>query len=237
MAGVGRYAKITARPGTGDELAEMLLGVAGGLQDSPGCRLYVINRTPGEADVVWVTELWRSQEDLEAALDSDEARAGMPAVLELVEPGGFERIDVEPIGGVGYPVGATGHAIVNLEDVEDMAPKFGFGDVGEARFARAALGAVATGLSLQRMAPGARQAFGHEHGIDEEIYVVIEGSGQVAIDDEVHPVGKLDAIRVAPGSTRAFEAGPDGLEILATGGHRPDDARMQMGYWPDEPAA
>ncbi|HEY5197735.1 MAG TPA: antibiotic biosynthesis monooxygenase [Solirubrobacteraceae bacterium] len=234
MTSVGRYAKITARAGRGDALADILLEVARGLQEAAGCRLYVINRAPGEPDVVWVTELWRSQEDLDAALATDEAKAGMPAVLELVEPGGFERIDVEPIGGAGYPLGATGHAIVNLDDVEDMAPRFGYGETGEARFARTALGAVTTGLSLQRLAPGARQAFGHDHGVDEEIYVVLEGAGRVAIDDEVRSIRKLDAIRVAPGSTRAFEAGPGGLEILATGSHRPGDANLRMGYWPDE---
>jgi quinol monooxygenase YgiN/quercetin dioxygenase-like cupin family protein len=234
MTSVGRYAKITARPGRGDPLADKLLEVARGLEESPGCRLYVVNRTPEDPDVIWVTELWRSQEDLQAALETDEAKAGMPAVLELVAPGGFERIDVEPVGGVGYPVGQTGHAIVNLDDVEDMAPKFGFGETGEARFARTALGSVTTGLSLQRLAPGARQSFGHEHGVDEEIYVVIDGSGRVAIDDAVYPVRKLDAIRVSPGSTRAFEAGADGLDFLATGSHRPGDAKMQMGYWPEQ---
>jgi uncharacterized cupin superfamily protein len=114
-----------------------------------------------------------------------------------------------------------------------MAPRFGYGETGEARFARTALGALTTGLSLQRMAPNARAAFGHEHGVDEEIYVVLDGSGRVAIDDEIHAISKLDAIRVAPGSTRAFEAGPDGLQILATGSHRPGDAQLRMGYWPE----
>ena len=43
---------------------------------------------------------------------------------------------------------------------------------------------------------------------------------------------RLDAIRVAPGSTRAFEAGPDGLEVLATGTHHPGDVEMAPGFWP-----
>jgi quinol monooxygenase YgiN/quercetin dioxygenase-like cupin family protein len=236
MGSVGRYAKMVAKPGMGEALSGKLLEVANGLRDAAGCQLYVINRSPTEPDALWVTELWRSQEDLDAALDSEAAHAGMPAVLDLVDRSRFERIDLEPLGGVGYSAGSTGSAIVNLEDVEDSAAKFGFGETGEARFARPGLGAMTTGLSLQRLRPGMRQTFGHHHHNDEEIYVVLEGSGQVAIDDDVHEIRKLDAIRVAPGSRRAFEAGPDGLDLLATGAHSAGDAQMLPGYWPAAPS-
>ena len=126
-----------------------------------------------------------------------------------------------------------GFVIVNLEDVEDMAAKSGFGDMGEARFARGALGATDIGLSLQRLRPSKRQAFGHRHHLDEEVYVVLGGSGRVAIDDEVHDIARLDAIRVAPGSTRAFEAGPEGLDLLAMGSHHESDPEMLSGWWPE----
>lgn len=232
MTAIGRYAKVTAKPGQGDSLAAELLEVASGLQETAGCELYVINRSATDPDVVWVTELWRSQEELDAALESEEARARMPRVLELVQEGGFERIDLEPLGGVGYRAKRTGFEIVNLGEVEDLAPKFGYGEAGEARFARAALGAVELGVSLQRLRPGVRQAFGHEHLRDEEVYVVLRGSGRVAVDDRISEVGPLDAVRVAPGSKRAFEAGAEGLELLATGTHHAGDAVMHPGFWP-----
>jgi quinol monooxygenase YgiN/quercetin dioxygenase-like cupin family protein len=233
VSSVGRYAKFTAKPGQGEALTTKLLEVAQSVAEAPGCQLYVINRSPGEREVVWVTELWRSQEQLDAALASAEARAAIPAVLELVEADSFERIELEPIGGAGYPIATTGATIVNLQEVEDAAAKFGFGEAGEARFARTELGAGTVGLSLQELRPGARQTFGHRHALDEEVYVILGGSGRVAIDDEIHPLRKLDAIRVAPGSKRAFEAGPDGLQILATGAHRPGDAEILPGYWPE----
>jgi quinol monooxygenase YgiN/quercetin dioxygenase-like cupin family protein len=232
MTSVGRYLKLTAKEGRGDALAQVLLGVADGLADTAGCELYVINRSPSEPDAVWVTELWQSQEHADAALATEEARTHMPEVMALIS--GTERIDVEPLGGVGYLAGATGYAIVNLEEVEDSAPKFGFGEIGEARFARPALGAVRTGLSLQRLKPGVRQAFGHHHHLDEEIYVILGGSGRIAIDDDIHEVRKLDAIRVAPESRRAFEAGPEGLELLATGAHRAGDAQILPDFWPPD---
>jgi quinol monooxygenase YgiN/quercetin dioxygenase-like cupin family protein len=232
MASVGRYAKATARPGRGEELAGALIEVAEGLREAPGCELYVINRSPADPDVVWVTEMWQSQELLDAALERPESRAKLPEVLDLVRDGGFERIDVEPLGGVGYDPGNTGYGIVNLDEVEDMAPRFGYGDTGEARFARAPLGAREIGVSLQRLRPGARQAFGHRHRRDEEIYVVLAGGGRVAIDDEVRDLGPLDAVRVAPGSVRAFEAGPDGLELLAMGSHHAGDPQIEADFWP-----
>jgi quinol monooxygenase YgiN len=234
MPQVARYAKAVAKPGAGAKLAEVLLRVAACLQGAPGCELYVVNRSVSEPDTVWVTELWGSQEDLDAALALDSAKALMPEVIELVG-GPFERIDLEPLGGVGYPTsGPAGFTIVNLESVDDMAPKFGLADMGESRFAREDLGALDTGVSHQRLRPHRRQGFGHRHDRAEEVYVVLEGSGQVRIDDGIHEVSKLDAIRVAPGSTRAFEAGPDGLELLAFGPHFKGDVEMLPEFWPPE---
>jgi mannose-6-phosphate isomerase-like protein (cupin superfamily)/quinol monooxygenase YgiN len=215
-------------------LAAKLLEVAQRVQDAAGSQLYVINRSLGDPDVIWVTELWQSQKHLDEALESDGARAELPRVLELVDTEAGERVELEPLGGAGYLAGATGSAIVNLEEVEDSAAKFGFGETGEARFARTDLGATGTGLSLQRLRPGARQSFGHHHHIDEEIYVVLAGSGRIAIDDQIHEIRPLDAIRVAPASKRALEAGPDGLEFLAIGMHHPGDAQIVPGFWPGE---
>jgi gentisate 1,2-dioxygenase len=110
-----------------------------------------------------------------------------------------------------------GYELVNLRELEDSAPKFGLAPALEARFARQALGLERIGLSLQRLAPNARQPFGHRHREDEEVYVVVAGSGRVNVDGEVREVREWDAIRLAPGTARALEAGPDGLEFLAFG--------------------
>src|SRR6266550_2726871 len=101
------------------------------------------------------------------------------------------------------------YTIKNLREVEDMAASQGFGEVQEARFAHGDLDAEQTGVSLQRVKPGKRHAFAHRHQQAEEIYVVISGSGQVKLDDEVKEVGPLDAIRVGPEVVRAFAAGDD----------------------------
>ena len=54
MNAVARYAKATAKPGQGDALASVMLAVAEGLRETPGCELYVINRSLGEPDVIFV---------------------------------------------------------------------------------------------------------------------------------------------------------------------------------------
>ena len=118
------------------------------------------------------------------------------------------------------------YTIKNLRDVEDMAASQGFGEVQEARFAHGDLDAEQIGISLQRVKPGKRHAFAHRHKQAEEVYVVISGSGRVKLDDEVKDVGKLDAIRVGPSVTRAFEAGDDGLELLAFSPRAAGDAEI-----------
>ena len=114
----------------------------------------------------------------------------------------------------------------NLREVEDLAAGQGFGEVQEARFAHGDLQAEATGVSLQLVRPGKRHAFAHRHNEAEEIYVVLSGSGRVRLDDETVEVREMDAVRISPPVTRAFEAGPDGLELLVFGPRHQGDAEI-----------
>jgi mannose-6-phosphate isomerase-like protein (cupin superfamily) len=126
-----------------------------------------------------------------------------------------------------------GYTIKNLESVEDMAKQHGLSDQGEARFASGDLDAIQTGVSHQRLKPGKRQQFGHRHDQAEEVYVVLAGGGRVKLDGEILEIGKLDAIRVSPETMRAFEAGDEGLEILAFGQHFGGDGELVPGWWSD----
>jgi uncharacterized cupin superfamily protein len=125
----------------------------------------------------------------------------------------------------------NGYTKTNLRGVEDFAESHGFGDHQEARFAREALGCEAVGVSLQRVKPGQRQGFGHRHAEDEEVYVVLSGSGRVKLDDELVELGPMDAVRVAPEVARSFEAGDEGLEMIAFGTHHEDDAEVVSDFW------
>ena len=118
------------------------------------------------------------------------------------------------------------YTIKNLRDVEDSAPKFGFSERQEAHFAQGALEAEDTGFSYHVVKPGKRQGFAHRHDEAEEVYVVIDGNGRMNLDGNVVEIKHLDAIRVAPAVVRAFEAGPDGLELLAFGPHHEGDGEL-----------
>jgi uncharacterized cupin superfamily protein len=120
---------------------------------------------------------------------------------------------------------------LNLDDVEDAAVANGFGDRWEARVARQDLGAKETGLTFFRIHPGRRSPFSHRHREAEEIYVVISGEGTAKLGDELRPVRTLDAIRIAPQVPRAFEAGPDGLELLVCGAHHEGDGESVDDDW------
>ena len=128
----------------------------------------------------------------------------------------------------------TDYTKVSLRDVEDQAAKHGFGDRQEARFPRDALGLEASGVGHLRVKPGQRQPFAHRHHEAEELHVILEGSGRVRLDDEIVDVRADDVIRVGPGVTRAFEAGPDGLEYVVFSPRHEGDAEVVQGFWEEE---
>jgi uncharacterized cupin superfamily protein len=118
------------------------------------------------------------------------------------------------------------YTIKNLRDVEDSARGAGVSDLIEARFAHDDLGSERSGISYQVVRAGKRQPFAHKHGEMEEIFVVISGEGRVKLDDQIEDVRALDAIRIAPAVTRAFEAGDDDLVLLVFSPRAVGDAEI-----------
>jgi len=122
---------------------------------------------------------------------------------------------------------------LNLKEVEDQAPKFGLSPDLEFRMGRVPLDMENAGLSYMRVAPNYRIPFGHNHKNQEEVYVVVAGSGRVKVGDEVRDLKQWDAVRVHKDTMRGFEAGMDGLEVIAIGAPNtgPGDADMEQGWW------
>ncbi len=119
-------------------------------------------------------------------------------------------------------------------DVEDQAPNFNMPSEMQARFARSAVDGETLGLSLFTLAPNFRIPFGHKHTNQEEVYVVVRGSGRVKVENEIVDLAEWDAIRFGINTMRCMEAGPDGIEYLAFGaGDDPRDAEMAPGWWSD----
>ena len=126
---------------------------------------------------------------------------------------------------------ATPFTHIKLTDVRDSGPDFGLPEDIEVRLAKDDIDGEWTGISHHRLEPGSRQPFGHRHEQAEEIYVVIAGSGSMKLDDEIVEIEARDAIRVAPTVIRAFEAGPDGLELVVIGTRHDGDSELIPGWW------
>jgi mannose-6-phosphate isomerase-like protein (cupin superfamily) len=119
----------------------------------------------------------------------------------------------------------------NLRDVEDSAAKYGLSASQEARFPREDLGAEQTGFNYLTIKPQQREAFAHRHRSAEEIYLVIEGSGRVKLDEEMVDLETRDAVRVSPGVARCFEAGSEGLTVLIFGPRVESDGETVEDFW------
>jgi mannose-6-phosphate isomerase-like protein (cupin superfamily) len=130
----------------------------------------------------------------------------------------------------------TDYTVANLKEVEDSAVKFGLAPNLEARFATGTLGLERSGVSYQRLAPNFRTPFGHRHQEQEELYVILSGSGRLKLDDDVVELRQWDAVRIPGALMRALEAGPEGVELLALGAPRSgasaaNDAEMEPNWW------
>ena len=80
--------------------------------------------------------------------------------------------------------------------------------------------------------PGKQQPFAHRHEEAEEIYVVLSGGGRVKLDDEiVEHRAPWTPSAWRPSVTRAFEAGDEGLELLAFGPRHGGDAETVKDFW------
>ena len=125
------------------------------------------------------------------------------------------------------------YARVNLREIKDSVA--GRAEGMEGRFGRGPMGARDIGVSLWRYGPNVRSPMGHRHREQEEAYLVVSGSGQILVDDELIDVGPWDLVRVSPDVFRAVAAGPDGLEIVAVGGPKPEGGDGEPGpvEWPD----
>jgi mannose-6-phosphate isomerase-like protein (cupin superfamily) len=125
----------------------------------------------------------------------------------------------------------SSYTIKNLMELEDLAASRP--EQVEARFARSHIDSRELGVSHFRYAPGFHSRIGHSHREQEEVYVIVAGTGRVKLDDDVLEVRAWDVVRVAPEVVRAFEAGPEGLEFIAVGSARPPegDGVMVEDWW------
>jgi mannose-6-phosphate isomerase-like protein (cupin superfamily) len=126
----------------------------------------------------------------------------------------------------------TAYAITNFNDIESPNPN----PDREAKFARSQIGSEHLGVSYFRYGPNTRNTGGHSHREQEEVYVVVSGSGRVKLDDEIIELKQWDVVRVSPAVVRAFRGGPAGMELVIAANDRPEggDGVGVDDFWPED---
>lgn len=168
------------------------------------------------AGVSWGLGAWARTGDPEDHPWKREAEAGPPEVPEL---------------------SARPSRIVNVDVVEPMisaktSVRASWRDLGEAA------GSLRTGLRLAAIEPGGLMAPPHCHSAEEEIFVVLDGAGELELWPSVRHGGERETYPLTTGSTIArpagthrahsLRAGSEGMTVLAYGTREPND----ISYYP-----
>lgn len=125
----------------------------------------------------------------------------------------------------------SNYSQVNFAEIEPTTAEGGF----DLRFSRKHIDARDLGVSRIQLEPGTRSPVAHRHREQEEAYVVVAGEGRALLDGELLSLRRGDVVRVAPQTVRAFEAGGEGLELIAVGGPKPEggDGEIVEAEWPE----
>ena len=110
------------------------------------------------------------------------------------------------------------------DDLEDLGGRFDGHPELEFRAATKALELEECALSYQRIPAGYRFPYGHTHATQEEVYVVVRGSGRMKVDDEIVELKEWDAVRVPPGLWRGVRGRAGGARAAR---HRRAQSRRQ----------
>jgi mannose-6-phosphate isomerase-like protein (cupin superfamily) len=126
------------------------------------------------------------------------------------------------------------YSVQNLKEVENQGERFGINpDEMQLRMGKDPLECKNAGVTYLRLGPGYRVPFGHRHKEQEEIYVLVNGSARMKIEDEIVEMQPLTAVRVDSGTMRGYEAGSEGADLIVIGAPRtgPGDADAVQGWW------
>jgi mannose-6-phosphate isomerase-like protein (cupin superfamily) len=102
-----------------------------------------------------------------------------------------------------------------VKRIDDMEGAYG----GAFKRARAELGVTSFGMAIIDMPPNFEHYPTHDHARDgqEEVFLTLQGSGEIEIAGERHPLDADHAVRVAAGTDRKVLPGAEGIRVLVLG--------------------
>jgi mannose-6-phosphate isomerase-like protein (cupin superfamily) len=108
-----------------------------------------------------------------------------------------------------------GYSVVKVDELDGEGPG------GSVRFVRRHLGVEAFGINWFEIPPNAEGREHDETGSEqEEVNVIVRGSGSYRIEGELVPVETGTFLRFDPETTRCPIAGPDGMTMIAVGARK-----------------
>jgi mannose-6-phosphate isomerase-like protein (cupin superfamily) len=127
------------------------------------------------------------------------------------------------------------YTIAPLHEIPDV-----LGDYpGEMRMITHSVGAEQVALTFRRMPAqtGGKGSYGHFHKTQEELYLVLSGTLQFKLGDEVVDVPRGTAVRIAPEVVRSvWNEGPDDAELVIASVKTDDpegDHQLVADFWPE----
>lgn len=132
------------------------------------------------------------------------------------------RPDLTVVGSVG--VEDAGYTVKRIDELDAA-----FG--GAFKRVRAELGVVAFGIQIVDLPPDSGEIYpdhDHLHDGQEEVYVVLRGSGELEFPTGRVPIDPETVVSVAPSTRRRIRSGPNGIRVLAVGGMPGDSYTPQI---------
>ncbi|WP_206059899.1 putative quinol monooxygenase [Kocuria tytonicola] len=96
------HGRLRSIPGEGDALAA-ILSEQDRSEPMPGCRLYLVARDPGDADAVWVTEVWDSEDAHQASLQIPAVQARIGRAMPIIDMKSMTQQRLVAVAGVPMP--------------------------------------------------------------------------------------------------------------------------------------
>jgi mannose-6-phosphate isomerase-like protein (cupin superfamily) len=124
------------------------------------------------------------------------------------------------------------YTLIRFDEAEDV-----LGDYpGEMRFLAGPLGTEQVAVTFRRMPAqtGSKGAYGHRHREQEEVYVVVSGTLQFKLEEDVIDVEAGSALRVpGPMARGIWNEGPDDAELVIVSTRIDgNDGEKVEDFWP-----
>jgi len=97
----GLQGALKARPGKGNELANILLKASKLVSDATGCYIYLVGHDSENRDIIRITEVWETKENHNDSLKISGVRELISQAMPLLDGPPLKGTMTEVIGGKG----------------------------------------------------------------------------------------------------------------------------------------